>query len=470
MRLSLRLRVVLAAVATVAVVSIVAGAVLVALVRRDLRTTLDNRLANQARTVADVAQSAEATQLALLINRPENRPLNGDESITRVLSDGEVILEFGDVPQSFPTPTADGYATVAADGRGWRTLTRPFSADPAVGAPTALRMQVARPTGPTEATVNAVRRRVLLLSGLGLVLTAALGWALTGLALRPLGRLRAAASNVASTQDLAVRVPADAGPVEVDAVAESLNAMLARLQTSVGATEAALDASRGFAANAAHELRTPLTSIQANIDALHRNPAMPSEERQEALADVNAELNRLVALLEALRTLARGEATEGLPTERVDLADLVDAAVQGTRRRHPGAIVTFDDPGGAATVEGWAEGLEVLVVNVLENAATHGKGSADRPVHVRAAVEPNGSEVRFVVDDDGPGIPAAERAHVLDRFGRGTGARGPGFGLGLALVTQQVNLHHGAIVIGDSPSGGARIDIRLPAPNGAARR
>jgi two-component system sensor histidine kinase PrrB len=463
-RLSLRLRVVAAAVATVAVVSIAAGALLVALVRHDLRAALDDRLAGQAHTVAGIARSRELTEVVLSLNN--NRGLGLDEGITRVFSGESVILEFGDVPHPFPKPGGYGYATVDAGHASWRTLTRRLATDPRLGAPDNLRMQVARPRGPTEATVDAVRRRVVLLAGLGLGVTAALGWVLTGLALRPLGRLRVAASNVASTEDLAMRVPAGAGPVEVDVLAESLNAMLARLQMSVAATEAALDASRGFAANAAHELRTPLTSIQANLDALHRNPAMPEHERQETLGDINAELFRLIALLEALRTLARGEALEGLPTEQVAFADLVDAAVQGVRRRHPDAVLTFDDPGGEAAVEGWAEGLEVLVVNVLENAATHGKARADGPVHVRATVEPEGEVVRFVVDDDGPGIPASERELVLDRFGRGAGARGSGFGLGLALVNQQVQLHHGAIVIGVSPTGGTRIDIHLPASNG----
>ena len=112
------------------------------------------------------------------------------------------------------------------------------------------------------------------------------------------------------------------------------------------------------------------------------------------------------------------------------------------------------------------EGLELLVANVLENAATHGKRSAGHPVHVHATVEPNGHELRFVVDDDGPGIPDAERAHVLERFSRGAGAQGTGFGLGLALVAQQVELHHGTMAIMASPTGGARVDIRLPAPNG----
>jgi signal transduction histidine kinase len=107
------------------------------------------------------------------------------------------------------------------------------------------------------------------------------------------------------------------------------------------------------------------------------------------------------------------------------------------------------------------------VANVLENAATHGKRSAGHTVHVHASVEPNGRELRFVVDDDGPGIPYAERSHVLERFGRGTGAQGTGFGLGLALVAQQVELHHGTVAITESPTGGTRVDIRLPASNGS---
>ena len=112
MRPSLRLRVVAAAVATVAVVSIAAGALLVALVRHDLRATLDDRLAGQARTVASIARSREATQLALALNRPENRGLRFDEGITRVLSGDTVILEFGHVPHPFPKPRANGYADI----------------------------------------------------------------------------------------------------------------------------------------------------------------------------------------------------------------------------------------------------------------------------------------------------------------------------------------------------------------------
>jgi two-component system sensor histidine kinase PrrB len=464
MRRSLRVRIALAAVATLATVSLVTGALLVTLVGRDLRATLDTRLAEQARTVERIARSPQLTAIALGLPRE----LGLDTSVTRVLADGKAILEFGDVPRApFPPPGPDGYATVRVGGAKWRTLTAPLKVvDPPTGTPQNLRMQVARPLAPVESTIDSVRRRVVVLGATGLVVTGAMAWLMTGLALRPLGRLRAAAANVASTEDLATRVPANAGPVEVDAVAESLNAMLSRLETSVAATEAALDASRGFAAMAAHELRTPLTSIQANLDALLRNPQMPDEHRQETLRDINVELARLVALLEALRTLARGEITEGLPTERIDFADLVDTAVHDTRRRHPEAVVTFDDPGGTATVEGLAEGLELLVANVLENAVTHGRTSDDRTVHVHATVEPNGRELRFLVDDDGPGIPAAERARVLERFGRGAGARGGGFGLGLALVAQQVELHHGTVVITDSPSGGVRVDIRLPASNG----
>ena len=268
-----------------------------------------------------------------------------------------------------------------------------------------------------------------------------------------------------------MRVPAGAGPVEVDVVAESLNAMLARLQTSVAATEAALDASRGFAANAAHELRTPLTSIQANLDALHRNPAMPEAERvRRRLRDINAELVRLIALLEALRTLARGEATEGLPTERVDFADLVDAAVQGARRRHPDAVLTFDDPGGRGRGRGLGGGARGARRQRARERG-HPREGTRRPTGARPrrgrARRRRGAVRRRRRRARASPHPSASTCSIASAGARARRARASGWAW--RSSAQQVQLHHGAIVIGVSPTGGARVDIRLPASNGAAR-
>ena len=108
--------------------------------------------------------------------------------------------------------------------------------------------------------------------------------------------------------------------------------MLARLQASMAAT-------RRFAADAGHELRTPLTGLRANLDALARNPDLPEAERAALLRESSAEQDRIVHLLDGLQALARGEAADALPREDVELGDLVDAAIYGARRRHPGVTL-----------------------------------------------------------------------------------------------------------------------------------
>ncbi|MFN2557973.1 MAG: ATP-binding protein [Nitriliruptorales bacterium] len=302
--------------------------------------------------------------------------------------------------------------------------------------------------------VRLLARRITVVSAGVLALVGVAGLGLGSLALRPLATLRDAAGRVASTRDLATRLPEGDGPEEVDSLANSLNAMLSRLQQSTAETDRALEASRRFAADAGHELRTPLTSIQANLEVLARSPNLSAGERQ-ILADVAREHARIVALLDALQTLARGEAATAVARERLDLTEVIDAAVQRFRARYPRASITFSGPDEVGIL-GWPEGLRVIVDNLLENALRHGR--SDGSVDVSLSVED--SWVRLTVDDDGPGIPLDERERVFERFSRGSTAA-PGSGLGLALVAQQAALHGGSTTIGDSPSGGARVTVQL---------
>jgi signal transduction histidine kinase len=233
--------------------------------------------------------------------------------------------------------------------------------------------------------------------------------------------------------------------------------MLARLEQSAAETERALEATRRFAADVGHEVRTPLTSMRANVDAVRRNPSMPQAQRSAILDDVAREQEDLVAVLDALQALARGDAATALPREPVDMAEVADAAVAAARRRHPAARVELVAAEGEHLVEGWPDGLRLLVDNLIENALRHG-GS-------RAAValeRDHGGTLALRVDDDGPGIPRADRARVFERFVRGPGATSPGSGLGLALVAQQAQLHGGGVEVGESPAGGARFTVRLP--------
>ena len=303
--------------------------------------------------------------------------------------------------------------------------------------------------------IRALASRLALVSISVLVLVGAAGFWLGGVALRPLASLRATAERVASTRDLATRLPQGDGPEEVDALAGSLNAMLERLQRSTGQVEATLEASRRFAAEAGHELRTPLTSMRTNLEVLARSPNLSSRE-ERVLADVTREQARLLALLEGLQRLARGDAAEAVPRERLNLADVVDAAVANARVRYPQSTIAFAGP-DEALLDGWPDGIRVLVENLLDNAVRHGRPVGR--VNVTLAVEDH--MLRLTVDDDGPGIPVAERQRVFERFARGSGARAPGSGLGLALVAQQAAAHGGDAAIETAPLGGARVTVRL---------
>jgi two-component system sensor histidine kinase PrrB len=305
---------------------------------------------------------------------------------------------------------------------------------------------------PVEARVADVRDLVLAI-GLGaLALTAIAAWAFTSVAVRPLARLREGAARVSGAEDLGTRLPDDDGPDEVRSLARDLNEMLGRLDRAMKAT-------RRFAADAGHEMRTPLTGMRANLDTLGRNPDLPVAERLELVRAMTAEQERVVHLLEGLQALARGDAAESLPREAVELADLVDAAAYAARRRHPDAVIDLEDRIAETSVLGWPSGLRLIVDNLIDNAALHGRPGG----RVRVALDRAGAAVMVGVEDDGPGIPEAERARVMEPFARGHGTPIPGTGLGLAIVAQQVALHGGSLTLGDSELGGLAVEVRLPA-------
>jgi two-component system, OmpR family, sensor histidine kinase PrrB len=457
---SLRGRVALAALAAAAVVVAMAGTALIATAGKDERRDLDQQLERRARGFGPGppglgARFGGSEQL-----------LAGSDEFVRLIRDGEVVLEFGGGPEGgeLPLPDKTGFDTVEVDGESWRTFTEgppgpppgaPGDGDGPPGGRESGRVQVATSLGPLESRV-ASRRRAIVLVGLGALAAAGgLGLAFGGVALRPLARLREAAARVGSTRDLDARVPPGAGPEEVEALAQSINEMLARLEESSQATEAALEASRRFSAGAGHELRTPLTSMSANLAALARNPDMPEADRQRALDGLRSELDRLTGVLDALQELARGDSGRVGTLEEVDLAEVADAAAASARTRHPGLELSVGEANGAVPLTGSPAGLRLILDNLLENAAVHGGH------HAELAVEARDGVAVVTVDDDGPGIRSDERERVLERFTRGSRPSGQGSGLGLAIVHQQASLHGGNVRISESPLGGARVTIEL---------
>ena len=362
----------------------------------------------------------------------------GADSFARVLlSGGEVVSGGANVPEGFPVTPVGRIETVKAGGQEWRTLVRPLGPDS--------RVQVAVGLDPVQQ--RASRLLILVLAAIvgALIATALVTRYLAHLALAPLQRLRRAADEVATTADLSLRVPDGDGPEEVDDLAEDLNAMLSRLELSADERERALESARRFAADAGHELRTPLTSLKANLAT-------------GATAAATADADRLAALVDQLQQLARGEAGPPLTIEPVDLGEVADASVVAARRRHSGITWKLEAPDGGPLVAAEAESLRMMLENLLENAALHGRRGGTVAVTVAAEAD----RAALIVDDDGEGIPEADRERMLERFTRGDGASEPGTGLGLAIAAAQATRCGGSLVLQDSPAGGLRVAISLP--------
>jgi two-component system, OmpR family, sensor histidine kinase PrrB len=448
---SLRARLTLAALAALALGGVVAGVLLLATIQRDGRDQVDRDLRERA------ARLVSAPDRVGPPGAPPDRGgeplLAGSGTFVQLAVGGRVVQRGGDVPDQPPSlPDRDGLQTVSIAGHDWRALTVSLGSGPA-------RLELLTSLAAVDERVGRTRRLVALI-GLGaLALCGLAAWGFTSLAVRPLERLRTGASRVSGARDLDAPLPEDDGPDEVRSLAHALNAMLARLRASSEATERALAATRRFAADAGHELRTPLTGLRASLDALARNPDLPAAERGRVIDEMAAEQERIVHLLEGLQALARGDAAERLPRERVEVGDVVDAAVFAARRRHPSVRFELADGVGDAVVEGWPEGLRLVADNLLANAALHGRPGG----RVAVELDRDDGHVLLRVDDDGAGVPATERPRLLEPFTRGAGAGAEGTGLGLAIVAQQAALHGGTLTLGDAPLGGLRAEVRLPA-------
>jgi len=454
---NLRSRLTFGVLAVLTVVLVAAGALVGGVADRTDRDSLDDRL-RRTSELLDVAasQALQEGTPDLESDRRLNSVLRATGSSLRVTFQGEGLPGLANgapFPKVSDLPL--GFSTRERDGRRWRFYVKelPASGDDVLSQ----RIEAASPLGPLEERQGALRRKLVLI-GLAVLLATGIGtWLSADLVLRPLRRLRAAAAGIASDDDLERRVPV-AGPEELRALSRSFNAMLERLGRSAAERHQALAATRRFAADAGHELRTPLTSIRAALSVIERHPEIDPDARAAMVGDALAENRRLVLLLDGLQALARGDAN---PVERadVDLAGVVEEACSAAAARHPGTTLRTALP-ERLVVRGWEPGLRLLVDNLVENAARHGR--PDGTIAVALRRDPDGA-ASLVVDDDGPGVPEEDRARVFEPFARGSAVERPGSGLGLALVAQQAR-HHGAqVTIGDSPLGGARFAVRVPA-------
>jgi signal transduction histidine kinase len=466
---SLRSRLTLGVVAVLAIVLALAGAYVARDADRAERQSLDDRLQRTAE-LTDVA-ALDAIERETPPNDDRlNQVLRATRSSLLVTLGGAEILRAGVALPAQPRAPL-GFSTATLGGRRVRIYTKTVRADSLGGL---ARQQATTDLSPVEARQTGLRRRLLGVGGVVLLLAGLGTWLAADLVLRPLRRLRAHARRIEDEDDLERRVPV-AGPREVRALAGSFNAMLERLGRSAQDRTRALEATRRFAADVGHELRTPLTSVQAALSTIDRHPEVDPATRAAIVGDALAEQRRLVALLDGLQSLARGDAN-AIAREDVDLADVVAAAARLVADRHPSAVIAADVPESTVRVDGWEPGLVSLVANLVENAVRHGREGGRVGVTLRPAGDagaaasgaPAGARAApaagpvLVVQDDGPGIAPEDRERVFDAFARAGGADRPGSGLGLTIVAQQARHHGATVTLGDADGGGLRVVVAFP--------
>jgi signal transduction histidine kinase len=294
---------------------------------------------------------------------------------------------------------------------------------------------------------DALLRRILLISfPILLLVLGAVAWRVIGAAMRPVEEMRAAADRI-SGSGRGDRLPVPPSDDELHALAETLNSMLDRL-------DRAREREATFVADAAHELRSPISSMRMQVDVARR-----LGDDGELTEGLHEDIDRLAGLVDDLLALAR-----------------LDASRAGASELPPATAVPV-----LATLHRAAEkpaGSEVVVLDSVEADVCMAPGELDRVLdnlignacryaaHVWVSTRRQGRRVVIVVDDDGPGVPEADRDRVFERFTRLDEARdrgAGGSGLGLAIVRQLVTSRHGDVRLSSAPAGGLRVEVELPA-------
>jgi len=439
---SIRRTLLVTLMAGVLAIAVVASAATYVTARREIGELLDLQL----------KQLAYSTRIDDLLRGRQpglDRRGPGDaDGVTELLTqiwDRDGVLVYWSRPGTgLPVPATPGYATVHLNDRDWRVYTL-------VQGTHAL--QVAQAVDERETIATRTALRTLLPFVVLIPLLGAMIWFAVGRGLRPLetmsravGKRRADALAPLAERDL---------PEELQPLAASLNALLARL-------DAALGAQRRFTADAAHELRTPLAALKLQLDVARRVGDDPA--RVAAYDDLEGGVARASHLVDQLLTLARVE-PEALAARAVE-CDLVALAKDAIVARGALAAEKHVDLGLAraapAVVRGDAASLAVLLSNLLDNALRYTPDGGRVDVAVDRGDD--GGAV-LTVADTGPGIPVAERERVFDRFYRGEGAAATGSGLGLSIARRVAVAHGATIALGEpAESAGLIVTVRFPPP------
>jgi signal transduction histidine kinase len=422
-------------VAVLLVVTIVAAVAIHQSSRATIRQLVDARLAAESRALAPDGAAVSLPALAARIEALARARETGDLGFELV--DGEGRRRAGNVRLRRSLP--EGFSTLARDDAiagltHGRALVRRLA-----GGATLVTV------GETEPIDHYDRARVrIYLVGFGAIWVLVVGAAVVLMrAIRRRMRDIDDAARAIMAGDLARRVPVDGSGSEFERTAVTVNAMLDRIEALMAATAENSSA-------IAHELRTPLARLRNRLAVL---PPDSAGETTAALGDVDEALATFAALLR-IAEIENGAQRAGFA--QVWLARIAREAAELMRPLAEEAgrtIAVLGDP--LVSVTGDARLLMQVLLNLIDNALKHGAGA------VTLTVLHDGSDAVQVVEDQGQGIAAEERAIALRRFGR-LDRSTPGHGMGLALVDAVARLHYGRVTLDDAEPG-LRVILVIPA-------
>jgi len=353
-------------------------------------------------------------------------------------------------PQPTTTPVLVDDSTTAtvtdSDGASFAAVARTAVE---AGSGRELWVVVGRSLATVDGTISTVVGLLSAAVPLLLIVLAVTIWFVVGRALRPVDRMRQQVDEVTASS-LDRRVVDPGTDAEVGRLAHTMNRMLQRLDDS-------RRSQNRFISDASHELKSPLASLRQYAEVARAHPDRISpDELSAAVLDEGA---RLEGLVQGMLVLAKAD--ERMLTRPATLVDLDDIVFAEARRLRDSTSLTIDSGAvGAAQLHGDATLLSQLVRNLVDNAARH----ATMAVALAVRADEADGTVTLVVDDDGAGVPEADRERVFERFVRLDEARardGGGSGLGLAIVREIAAAHGGTVAVEQVAGGGARFVVRL---------
>ncbi|HKV22234.1 MAG TPA: HAMP domain-containing sensor histidine kinase [Mycobacterium sp.] len=432
--------------ATVVFVALTAaGAILAAVLYRSMLLGIDSTAAARVGEVAAVLEAGGAAGLDPDLLATDERIL----AVQVITPRGTVVRRSASAPDEPMVPISeigDGLHIGMPEQESPYGQIR-FSAQTVDGPGGRYTVLVGEGSQVVFATVKAVVIALALAAPIVVAVSAAMTYLLVSRSMRSVDDIRTRVAEI-STSDLTERVPVPEKRDEISALALTMNEMLARI-------EAGHSAQQRFVGDASHELRSPLTTIISALEVAVAHPDLLNSEL--AKTTLIPEAHRMQALVDDLLLLARAD-ERGLTMahDDVDMDDLIGVEAERLSRETSLTVRTDVTP---IRIVGDSVRLSRMLRNLFDNAARHASSE------VTVAARANGEHAVLTVDDDGGGIPPADRERVFGRFVRldaNRSRRAGGAGLGLAIVREIVTAHQGSVSIGESPRGGARVTVQLP--------